>query len=138
VFEYHGWVTLWVDESDSYAGVTEAVRADIAAMIERRQIDNGSSQTATLRALNGTWRVLLAGEPNHRDPDVLDAFRELGTIAPLSYGLLHVHNDEHPTDWNDWIVHAMVRGAVTTSREDRLSPHVGVVEDGEVRHSSGS
>lgn len=66
------------DETWVYPGRTRRLRS----LIERRQIDNGSSQTAELRSLNGFWKVRLVGFPNHRDQDVLDAFRELGAIAP--------------------------------------------------------
>jgi hypothetical protein len=98
VFEYHGWATLR-DSADSFGGQADdlshaaydAVTREIAAL-------RNDLQVADLRIANGSAHLWIAGLRNHRQDAVIEAFREVARLAPWSYGLLHVHDDEAPGD----------------------------------------
>jgi hypothetical protein len=82
-----------------------------------------------LRAVNGQWHLVLDGFRNHRQPWVLDLFREIARLAPSSYGLLHVRDDEAPGEENAWLRWEMVRGEVTIQVDESFSPHVPTLAD---------
>jgi Immunity protein 7 len=90
-------------------------------------VDLGS--VADLRYSTGDWHVWLAALRNHRQPLVLELFAQIGQLAPGSYRLLHVHDDEDQEHRNDWLCRTMLRGRVECSPEQRLSPHFGQLED---------
>lgn len=57
---------------------------------------------------------------------------------PGSYGLFHVRDDEAPGDGHEerWVCWTMLGGRTEASTEDRLTPHLGRVEDGPLlRHT---
>ncbi|MFF3068112.1 Imm7 family immunity protein [Kitasatospora sp. NPDC057904] len=56
-------------------------------------------------------------------------FREVGQLAPGSYGLLHIRDDEEPGRENEVTVVRMVRGRLSTHTELLLSPCIPVLED---------
>ena len=72
--------------------------------------------------------MVLHGLRTHRQDWVVDIYRRIGTTAPGSYGLLHVHDDE-VEDGRRWVCWTMRRGLVEDSTEERLTPHFGLVED---------
>ncbi|MEU5093199.1 Imm7 family immunity protein [Streptomyces sp. NPDC020996] len=53
----------------------------------------------------------------------------MAAVAPGSYGLLHVRDDEEPGHENDVRVLKLVRGMVTHHTETLLSPYMPTVED---------
>jgi hypothetical protein len=117
MFEFHGWATLrdraTADdlEDDPSPETVERVRALLAAAPS----DFGG--VADLRQSNGEWHVWLSGLRNHRQGWVADAFAQIARIAPGSYGLLHVHDDEVPGNANTWTCWTMLRGGVETTAE---------------------
>ncbi|GAA2641537.1 Imm7 family immunity protein [Nonomuraea recticatena] len=129
MFEYHGWVTIREtagvedDRDGRLERQVEEVRACLAELRDYGLVD--------LRWMNGTPFVHLAGQPN-RDGgwgEVLIAlFERVGRIAPGSYGLLHVWDDEgsHP---NEFRVFRLVRGQVSEHADPLLSPVIPTVED---------
>ncbi|WP_328999950.1 immunity 7 family protein [Kribbella sp. NBC_00709] len=132
VFEYHGWATLRDSRDDwarsgpaddlskaAYDAVTEAI-ADV----------RNDLQVADLRVVNGSAHLWLAGLRNHRQDPVVEAFRRVAELAPWSYGLLHIYDDEaRGEDGNRWITWVMRRGVVAPQADTYLSPHIGLVED---------
>src|SRR4051794_29411827 len=124
MFEFHGWVTVqdttaWDDEpaDDPSPATLDRVRA----LLEDAQDGFGAFD---LRVSNASWHVWLAGLRNHRQQRVIDLFKTIAEIAPGSYGLLHVQDDEHPYEGDDWICWTMVRGRVEANVEARLSPAI--------------
>ncbi|MFE0508839.1 Imm7 family immunity protein [Streptomyces sp. NPDC058964] len=72
----------------------------------------------------------LGGHSNHRSsPDVVELFEHVAVVAPGSYGLLHVRDDEEPDHENEVRVLRLVRGVVTHHTEALLSPYIPTVED---------
>ena len=83
-----------------------------------------------LRWMNGEPFIHLGGYSNHRSsPDVAELFEQVAVVAPGSYGLLHVRDDEEPDRENEVRVLRLVRGVVTQHTEALLSPCIPTVED---------
>jgi hypothetical protein len=130
MFEYHGWATIR-DAEDAFGGKADDLSqgAYDAVLKELAGVRN-DLQTADLRIANGSAHLWMAGLRNHRQDDVVEAFRRIAHAAPWSYGLLHVYDDEaQGVNQNRWVVWVMKRGTVVPEADPYLSPHVGVVED---------
>ncbi|GAA1595595.1 Imm7 family immunity protein [Kribbella karoonensis] len=132
MFEYHGWATLrdtqddW-DRSGPADDLSQSTYDAVAAAIADVRND---LQVADLRVVNGSAHLWLAGLRNHRQEPVIEVFRRIARLAPWSYGLLHVYDDEaQGEDANRWVIWVLKRGSVTPEADSWLSPHVGVVED---------
>jgi hypothetical protein len=131
VYEFHGWVTVR-DRSDPEERThdpSDATVERVRQLLADAPVVADLGNVADLRHSNGDWHVWLAGLRNHRQPWVLELFEQIGDVASGSYGLLHVHDDEDQENWNDWLCWTMLRGRLEGSREERLSPHFGRVED---------
>ena len=130
MFEYHGWATLR-DAQDAFGGKADDLSqgAYDAVLKEIADVRN-ALQTADLRIANGSAHLWMAGLRNHRQDAVVEAFRKIAQVAPWSYGLLHVYDDEADGEnkhrWVGWV---MKRGTVVPEADPYLSPHIGVVED---------
>ncbi|QNS03483.1 Imm7 family immunity protein [Streptomyces xanthii] len=127
MFEYHGWITVREsagedDDADRLRRTVDALRTRVDALDSPYLLD--------LRWMNGEPFLHLGGHSNHRSPpDVVAFFRHVGRVAPGSYGLLHVLDDEDPGHANEVRVFRLVRGAVTAHTEPLLSPCVPTLED---------
>ncbi|CAM5651889.1 Imm7 family immunity protein [Streptomyces avidinii] len=127
MFEYHGWITVHEsamdDDPDRLAEIVEGLRRRIDGIASPCLLD--------LRWMNGEAFVHIGGFANHAhsSAEVLDLFRHVGEIAPGSYGLLHVRDDEDPGHENEVRVLRMVRGIVTRHTESAMSPCIPVLED---------
>jgi Immunity protein 7 len=130
VFEYHGWIAVHPGAGDDEAP------SDLDGIVERlrRRVDElDSPYLSDLRFMNGTPYLHLAGHPNHRGSEgeqILALFTEVGQIAPGSYGILYVADDEDPGHENEFRVFRMARGQVSEHPDPFLSPRAPTVEDG--------
>ncbi|MET9144633.1 Imm7 family immunity protein [Streptomyces sp. NPDC004042] len=129
MFEYHGWITVVetaADEDDD--GQVRLGR--IVDELRLRITEIASPYLLDLRWLNGEPFIHLGGCSNHRSaPDVEEFFAHVGAVAPGSYGLLHIRDDEDPRHGNEIRVLRLARGTVTHHTEALLSPCVPVLED---------
>ncbi|HSY00203.1 MAG TPA: Imm7 family immunity protein [Streptomyces sp.] len=127
MFEYHGWVTVREtaaddDDESRLRQIVDELRLRIAQMDSPYLLD--------LRWMNGEPFIHLGGYSNHRSsPDVVELFEHVAVVAPGSYGLLHVRDDEEPDHENEVRVLRLVRGVVTQHTEALLSPCIPTVED---------
>ncbi|WP_406375877.1 immunity 7 family protein [Streptomyces sp. NBC_00647] len=127
MFEYHGWITVRETAADDdneprLQQIVDELRLRIAQMDSPYLLD--------LRWMNGEPFIHLGGSSNHRSsPDVVELFEHVAQVAPGSYGLLHVHDDEEPGHENEVRVLRLVRGLVTQHTEVLLSPYIPTVED---------
>src|SRR5262249_59694230 len=85
-----------------------------------------------LRAVNGEYFLWAGGFTNHFSADVqevIDLYSFVATIAPGSYGLLYIHDDEDKGgEYNEFQVWRLARGSVTKQRDVYLSPYDPTVE----------
>ncbi|MFH8470711.1 Imm7 family immunity protein [Streptomyces sp. NPDC017991] len=127
MFEYRGWITVGetaADEDDEprLQQIVDGLRLRIARMDSPYLLD--------LRWMNGEPFIHLGGSSNHRSsPNVDELFEHVAVVAPGSYGLLHVRDDEEPGHENEVRVLRLVRGMVTQHTEALLSPCIPTVED---------
>ncbi|MFF4547114.1 Imm7 family immunity protein [Streptomyces sp. NPDC001435] len=127
MFEYHGWITVresaGADDDDARLRrqIVDELRAHLAAVASPYLLD--------LRWMNGEALIHLGGHLNHRSGDVLGLLAHVGAVAPGSYGLVHIRDDEDPGHRNEFRVLRLVRGEVTEHTEPLLSPCVPVLED---------
>ncbi|MFB7113068.1 Imm7 family immunity protein [Streptomyces sp. NPDC056190] len=127
MLEYHGWITVReaaVDDDDEarLRQIVDELRLRIAQMASPYLLD--------LRWMNGEPFIHLGGCSNHRSsPDVVELFEHVAVVAPGSYGLLHVRDDEDPGHENQVRVLRLVRGLITQHTEALLSPCIPTLED---------
>jgi hypothetical protein len=85
-----------------------------------------------LRPMNDTYYLHLGGCPNHRGthgPALINLFVAIGKLAPGSYGLMYVYDDEDPVHTEGFRIFRLVRGTVTEHADSLLSPVVPTLED---------
>jgi hypothetical protein len=127
MFEYHGWITVREtatddDDEPRLRQIVDELHLHLAQMDSPYLLD--------LRWMNGEPFIHLGGYSNHRSsPDVVELFERVAVVAPGSYGLLHVMDDEDPEHENEVRVLRLVRGRVTQHTEALLSPYIPTVED---------
>jgi hypothetical protein len=127
MFEYHGWITL--------RSTAEAVEDEPPLRLaEIQQLVNefAGHGLTDLRPINGDLQLHVGGHRNHRgsqDTDVIELFAKVGSIAPGSYGILYVHDDEDPEHDLEFRIFRLVRGIVTDHADHLLSPVIPTVED---------
>ncbi|WP_225728934.1 MULTISPECIES: Imm7 family immunity protein [unclassified Nocardia] len=127
MFEYHGWISLRA----TAAAVDDEPPLPLAE-IEVLVGELSGYALMDLRAMNGNHYVHMGGHPNHRGihgDRLITMFRRIGELAPGSYGLLYVRDDEDPHHPTEFRVYRMVRGAVTEQADTLLSPVIPVLED---------
>ncbi|MFC8531539.1 Imm7 family immunity protein [Nocardia sp. NPDC057227] len=127
MFEYHGWISLR----------STAAAVDDEPPLRLREIEASVAEFAgyalmDLRPMNVGYYLHLGGQPNRSGtwgPALVGLFRRIGELAPGSYGLLYVHDDEDPEYAGVFRVYRMVRGAVTVGTDELLSPVIPMLED---------
>ncbi|MBE9141446.1 hypothetical protein IQ254_30370 [Nodosilinea sp. LEGE 07088] len=131
MYEYHGWITLVSslgedEESDSREIIKKV--EEILSPLEKER--NG---LAHMKALNGEQFVILAGHFNRASqikPLLFRVFKDIAGMAPGSYGLLYVRDDEDMENQdNEFQVLRMARGSVNKCKDQYLSPCIPVIED---------
>jgi immunity protein 7 of polymorphic toxin system len=125
VFEYHGWVSIRESTGDDDGEL-------LHAMVDRiRDLADVEDDAALidLRWMNGEPYLHFAGMRNHRNRQVIDLLQRVGRVAPGSFGLLYLWDDEDPGRENEFRVFGLVRGVVTEHLDTLLSPCMPTVED---------
>lgn len=129
MFEYHGWITL-----RSTAEVLDDEPALRLGEIQSLVDELTGYALMDLQPTNGTYYIHLGGNPNRRGQQgaaVVDLFVKVGQLAPGSYGLLYVRDDEHPEHMLSFRVFRLARGVVTEHADHLLSPVIPTLEDPE-------
>lgn len=123
MFEFHGWIH--VDTSEQNSGVD----ATLSAVNEILRAYPDDSSIAEVRHTgNDMIVVLVHGLRNHWHPRIIELFKTLASSFPLSYGLLHVR-DQESANGNEFQVFRIARGLVQAFADPFLSPCVPVIED---------
>lgn len=151
MFEFHGWATIRPnaenrDQADDEGPSMEEVTAKIQSYVEDLHWEQGALVEARVQWLNGQAFLRTAGLRNHAGVrrDLLGLFEYVAQVAPGSYGLLYVLDDESTSDQrlaaaygytdgqdhtNEFQVLVLVRGTLTPHTDPFLSPFQPVVEN---------
>ncbi|MEU6295232.1 Imm7 family immunity protein [Streptomyces erythrochromogenes] len=129
MFEYHGWINVQESAGADDSADGDVLLGRISETVGARIREIDSPGLLDLRWMNGELFLHLGGFRNHSDPEVLDFFGEVGRLAPGSYGVMHVRDDEDRGHENEVRVLRMVRGRVHEDVERALSPCIPVLED---------
>jgi hypothetical protein len=157
--EFHGWATIRFtaenrdrDEEErlqnaavaavqshvhamGYGPVTDApiLREGVAPPYSGALVSAAKANVVVdVRVVNGETQLWAAGAKNHATPvkqELLDLFTQIAHVAPGSYGVLYLHDDEDPAHCNAFEVYVLRRGALTMQADPFLSPFVPLVED---------
>lgn len=132
MLEYHGWLTIRAspreteDELEDDRRVAELVRNLVGQL-------GPMPGLLDFRFINGEAFMHFGGLTNHRSQDVDDVFKlvqEIVRIAPGSYGVLYLHDDEDAEGRvNEFRVHVAARGQFVEHRDPFLSPTDQVIEE---------
>ena len=87
-----------------------------------RSNESQSGREALFRGDNGTWTLLIDTHRNHRQEWPGQLFRQVGQVAPGSFGFMHVWDDEHPTQSEQFMRWTMVLGHVNVDEDTILQP----------------
>ena len=99
-------------------------------LVVLRDADGGCwLEAADFRCLNAEWQLSLSGCRNHARPGALDLFTEIARIAPGSYGVMFIRDDEDADTPEQWWQCVMARGQVRRHGDGLISPHRPTVED---------
>ena len=122
MFEYHGWVTIQATTSgDDDAALLER----LVDRVHRALRDSADVDLIDLRWSAGMPMLHFGGFDKHGEglaPALLSLFTRAGELAPGSYGLLHIWNDQDPEHDNEFQVYRMARGQVTEREDPHLTP----------------
>lgn len=131
--EIHGWAVIresfTFDDDDVDDATLDAVVRDIESRLDH---SDGNVRT-DLSYLNGTPVLQVALDKNHYTPasdEVIALFEYVARVAPGSYGLLHVYDDDGSYgDRNSLHVLVLARGRVVRRVDPFLTPIQPRVED---------
>ena len=129
--ELHGWAMIRESFSaDSEEDNIEGIADSLSHEIRKLRIDD---KQLRIDFCNGEAVVTATKLANHFSDDVkgiLHFFQRIACVAPGSYGLLYLYNDED-TDGFDNAFHVFVlsKGSFTLHRDPFLSPYIPTVEE---------
>jgi len=129
--ELHGWATI----REGYtADCEEEKTGDIVSLLSQEVSRIGLDEPLLhIVQNNGEAFLTVTRLTNHFSgvvQEILDLFMRIAVIAPGSYGLLYLHDDEDGNGWmNDFQVYVLAKGVVTKRRDPFLSPCIPTVED---------
>ncbi|MEJ2691406.1 MAG: Imm7 family immunity protein, partial [Deltaproteobacteria bacterium] len=116
MFEFHGWITLRVDDSDD--ADIEVLRAREKSALEQlnaaiREYSDDISLIETRRTSNDLLVLVTHGLRNHAYAGVVHLYKWVAENLPQSYGILYVHDDEHPLHDNEFRVFKVAQGRLS-------------------------
>ena len=126
MFEYHGWATLSNDPHNMRGPNLDRL---VEVLRQRIHTFGDGSGVTDLSVINGRFQVWFSGSPNHRDDRIFGLFQLIADMAPGSYGLLYVWDDEHERYSNEFRVWRLLRGRMEEMADPFLSPCIPIVED---------
>jgi hypothetical protein len=129
MFEYHGWAVIQASAGDEEPSDAQTSYDRVAELVESTAEWPGLT---SLQWINGNLQFHAGGLLNHRGQqgqEVVDIFHSIGKLAPGSYGLLYVHDDEDPAADDGFLAYVMRRGQVSEERDQFLSPRAPTIED---------
>lgn len=129
--ELHGWVTI--RENFTASDEEDCINQIVCGMnrkAEEMGIDRASLQ---ISYSNGEPYATVTRYTNHFSEDIkqiIRFFRYIASVAPGSYGLLYLHDDEDQDGYdNAFQVYVLSKGSLVLQKDLFLSPYIPVVED---------
>ena len=87
----------------------------------------------TIKAMNGEHFLeftLFSNRKDSRSREVFELYRRIGELAPGSYGLIYLYDDEDVEGReNQFQVFSLARGIVEEREDTFLSPVIPMIED---------
>lgn len=131
MYEYHGWITLLSSPGEDEENDSREIFKAIEEVLSPLKKEMNS--LAYTHVLNGGKFVVLAGHFNRASqikPLLFKVFKDIASVAPGSYGLLYVRDDEDMENLdNEFQVLRMARGAISEVKDQYLSPCIPTIED---------
>ena len=129
--ELHGWALIResfaIDNEDNNI---ERIINCLSQEIKKLKIDE---KLLRLDYCNGEAFVTATQFANHFSGDIkeiIDFFKRITRIAPGSYGLLYLHNDEDTNGFhNAFQVFVLSKGEFKLQQDPFLSPYIPMVEE---------
>jgi immunity protein 7 of polymorphic toxin system len=135
MLEVHGWATIWFTPENRDRENEQALQETAVERVETyvRELGWGHNPWVGFRRVNGQAHVRADGITTHsanvREP-LLDVFRYIAQVAPGSYGLVYLRDDEEdPGHEQEFRVYVLARGELTEQADPFLTPFQPVVED---------
>ncbi len=130
MIELHGWVTV----RETYkAAYDEEDHIDMIVAQIQDEIDKLCWFQPQIKAMNGEWFLefsLYSNRKDSRSQEIFGLYRSIGEIAPGSYGLIYLYDDEDREGReNQFQVYMLARGCVEEREDLYLSPVIPVIED---------
>lgn len=130
MIELHGWVTV----RETYkAAYDEEGHIDMIVAQIQDEIDKLCWFQPQIKAMNGEWFLefsLYSNRKDSRSQEIFGLYRSIGEIAPGSYGLIYLYDDEDREGReNQFQVYMLARGCVEEREDLYLSPVIPVIED---------
>ena len=134
MYEYHGWITVRTKYENIETEDEDDLLLKTVADIKKYIINlNWGHGVLDIRPINAEFHIWTSGYRNHKPLEKyspIEFFRHIGNIAPGSYGILYVIDDDDMTDenYNKFKVYVLARGKLIEHEDPFLSPFVPVVE----------
>jgi hypothetical protein len=135
MIELHAWARIWESyEADNEGDKMHFIKQELQERIANLNWkDNTSSMAFRLGGLNGELYLCITAAPSHRRQDieeVFDLYNLIAKIAPGSYGLVYMHDDEDKNGMdNAFRVFVLTRGVLREEKDPFLSPYFPTLED---------
>jgi hypothetical protein len=128
MYEYHGWAVI-LDSTGKEGSGASAIYERVTQYIELLKSD---TDVFELKEINGQYHLWLSGLNDHEPTskyDPVEIMQTIGVMAPGSYGLLYVFNDQNEHHANEFKVYVLARGLVKLKEDQFLSPIIPVIAD---------
>lgn len=129
MFEYHGWMTIreqpYFVEDEKIGEVIKKIKSYVSRL-------NWNNGVLDIFVANTHYYLLVTGYKNRNttESDILDFLNFIAKVAPGSYGLFHLFDDEDKNGKdNKFRVLVLKRGAIVEHEDTFLSPFIPEVED---------
>jgi hypothetical protein len=129
MYEYHGWVALWMTTDGEGELRAPPVPDPVADYIAALDWYNGFCD---LRWFNRHRFVHFGGytnRPRTVPEEMMALLRLIAREAPASYGLVYTQDDEDPVAYNEWRVWVLARGQIRMETDPFLSPRNPTTSD---------
>ncbi len=130
MIELHGWVTV----RETYkAAMDEEEQIDLIVQKIQDIIESLHWFKPTIKAMNGEYFLeftLYSNRKDSRSREVFELYSRIGELAPGSYGLIYLYDDEDVEGReNRFQVFSLARGIVEEREDTFLSPVIPMIED---------